>query len=234
MVIDLGLHDDFEENETVVIEPDLYIAECQLGETIEPTTEKYEDLIVVEGEPCTSQVGASDVPEVGDSTCAQILEESTESHKNVHGDLGEGACIGKNKVNADEVAFVGNKAIENTSNIEKIQHLLLVELIDEVSNTNATVVNENECGLSCDYEEEQTGWKNFKCIRVKLSTQDGEKLVVKEVDNKKKKRKGKDKSDHIITEKITMRKCEKRSIHPILPEDFVEAPCMMLGKKKVN
>ena len=81
----------------------------------------------MEGEPCTSQVGASDVPEVGDSICAQILEESTdkeESHKNVHGDLGVGGCIGKNKVNADEVAFVANKPIENTSNMEKIQHLL--------------------------------------------------------------------------------------------------------------
>ena len=57
LLIDLELHDDFAEDET-----------------IEPTTEKYEDLIVLEGEPCTSQVGASDVPEVGDSTCAQILE----------------------------------------------------------------------------------------------------------------------------------------------------------------
>ena len=89
---------DDEEIETIIVEPDLYIAECQLGGTIEPTTEKYEDLIVLEGEPCTSQVGASDVPEVGESTCTQIVEESTdeeESHKNVHGDLGEGACIGK-------------------------------------------------------------------------------------------------------------------------------------------
>ena len=67
-----------------------------------------------------------------------------------------------------------------------------------------------------------------------LGTRDGTKLVVKEIENKKNERKGKDNSDHIFTEKITMRKCEKRSIHPILPEDFVEAPCMMLGKKKVN
>ena len=57
--------------------------------------------------------------------------------------------------------------------------------------------------------------------------------MVKEIDNKKNERKGKDNSNHIFTEKITMRKCEKRSIHPILPEDFVEAPCMMLGEKKV-
>ena len=191
----------------------------------------------MEGEPCTSQVGASDVPEVGDSICAQILEESTdkeESHKNVHGDLGVGGCIGKNKVNADEVAFVANKPIENTSNMEKIQHLLQEKLIDEVCNTNTTVVNENKCGLSCDYEEEQSGWKNFKCTRVKLSTKDGGKLVVKEIHNKKNGRKDKDNSKHIFTGKITMRKCEKRSIHQILPEDFVEAPCMMLGNKQVN
>ena len=107
----------------------------------------------------------------------------------------------------------------------------ILRLAKKLKKKNST---ENECGLRCEYEKEQTGWKNFKCIRAKLSTKDGEKLVLKEVDNKKKKRKGKDKSDHIITEKITMRKCEKRSIHPILPEDFVEAPCMMLGKKKVN
>ena len=117
---------DDEEVETIIIEPDLYIAECQLGGTIEPTTEKYEDLIVLEGEPCTVefQVATSDAIdfEVGDSTCAQILEESSdeeESHKNVHGDLGEGACIGKNIESVDEVAFVGNKGIENASNVEK-------------------------------------------------------------------------------------------------------------------
>ena len=45
--------------------------------------------------------------------------------------------------------------------------------------------------------------------------------MVKEIDNKKNERKGKDNSDYIFTEIITMRKCEKRSIHLILPEDFV-------------
>ena len=58
-------------------------------QTIEPTTVKYEDLIVVGGEPYTVefQVGASDAIdfEVGgieiNSTCAQkdMLEESRES-----------------------------------------------------------------------------------------------------------------------------------------------------------
>ena len=48
---------------------------------------------------------------------------------------------------------------------------------------------ENECGLSCEYEKEQTGWKNFKSISAKLSTKDGKKLVLKKVDNKKKKKK---------------------------------------------
>ena len=69
----------------------------------------------------------------------------------MHGDLGEGACIGKNIENVDEVAFVGNKGIENTSNVEKIQHLfveeiqnVLQELIEEVCNTNSTVVNDND------------------------------------------------------------------------------------------
>ena len=57
-------------------------------------------------------------------------------------------------MNANELAFVANKPIENTSNMEKIQHLLLEELIDEVCNTNTKVVSENECGLSCDYEED--------------------------------------------------------------------------------
>ena len=182
------------------------------------------------------------------------LEESTDEEERL--------IIDENIENVDEVTFVTNKPIED---VGKRQHLLLEELIDEVCNTNTTVVNasrkekgeikeskngfgnfktskkgkekkstENECGLSCEYEKEQTGWKNFKCIRAKLSTKDGEKLVLKEVDNKKKKRKCKDNSNNIITEKITMRKCDKRSIHPILPEDFVEAPCMMLGKKKVN
>ena len=82
------------------------------------------------------QVGASDAIdfEVGgikmDSTCGQndMLEEGGESSdeeerliidENVHGDLGEGACIGKNIENVDEVAFVGNKGIENTSNVER-------------------------------------------------------------------------------------------------------------------
>ena len=172
----------------------------------------------------------------------------------MHGDLGEGACIGKNIENVDEVAFVGNKGIENTSNVEKIQHLFVEEipeiqnvlqkLVEEVCNSNGTVVNENdasrteeihekvndrikeskeivmdienkdkvndfknfksikkgketestenECGLSCNYEEEQTGYKNFKCRRVTLGTRVGGKLVVKEIDNKKNERKGKD------------------------------------------
>ena len=35
--------------------------------------------------------------------------------------------------NVDEVAFVDNKAIENTSNVEKIQHLF-VEEIPEIQN----------------------------------------------------------------------------------------------------
>ena len=62
-----------------------------------------------------------------------------------------------------------------------------------------TESTENECGLSCNYEEEQTGYKNFKCRRVTLGTRDGTKLVVKEIDNKKNERKGKDNSDHIFT-----------------------------------
>ena len=70
----------------------------------------------MEGEPCTSQVGASDVPEVGDSTCAQILEESSDEEERL--------IIDENIENADEVAFISNRAIKNTSNVEKIQHLL--------------------------------------------------------------------------------------------------------------
>ena len=97
----------------------------------------------MEGEPCTSQVGASDVPEVGESTCTQIVEESTdeeESHKNVHGDLSEGACIGKNKVNVDEVAFVDNKAIESTENV--VENAAVMEEIIENASENVLVLEE--------------------------------------------------------------------------------------------
>ena len=100
---------DDDEVETIIVEPDLYIAECQLGGTIEPTTVKYEDLIVVGGEPCTVefQVAASDVTdfEVGDSTCAQILEESNDEEERL--------IIDENIENMDEVAFVTNKPIED-------------------------------------------------------------------------------------------------------------------------
>ena len=64
--------------------------------------------------------------------------------------------------------------------------LEILRLAKKVKKKKST---ENECGLSCEYEEEQTSWKNFKWIRTKLSTKDGEKLVLKEVDNKKKKKK---------------------------------------------
>ena len=60
------------------------------------------------------------------------------------------------------------------------------------------------------------------------------KLVVTEIDNKKNERINKDSSDHVFKEKITMRKCEKRRRNVILPEEFTEAPCMMVGEKKVN
>ena len=33
---------------------------------------------------------------------------------------------------------------------------------------------------------------------------------------------------------MKMRKCEKQSVQPILPEDFFESPCMLLGDKKIN
>ena len=53
------------------------------------------------------------------------LEESTDEEERL--------IIDENIENVDEVAFVGNKGIENTSNVEKIQHLFLEE-IPEIQN----------------------------------------------------------------------------------------------------